>query len=69
MARPIELVLTLEGEDARRFHEYLENPTITKEGMELMRNAREMYEREEARIKKGLELLEREERPTWDPPV
>jgi hypothetical protein len=69
MARPIELGLTLEGEDARRFHEYMESPTFTKEGMDLVRQARELYESEEARIKKGLELLEREERPAWDPPV
>ena len=71
MARPIDLVLTLEGEDARMFHEYMEDPspTFTKEGRELVRKARELYEREEARIQKGLELLERKERPTWDPPV
>ncbi len=29
MAKPIELGLVLEGEDARRFHEYMEQPTYT----------------------------------------
>jgi hypothetical protein len=65
------LGLVLTGEDARRFHEYMEDPspTFTKEGRKLIREAQKLYEREEARIKRGLELLEREERQTWDPPV
>lgn len=39
MAKPIELGLTLEGEDARRFHEYLERPTYTDDARELIRSA------------------------------
>jgi hypothetical protein len=31
--------LVLEGEDARRFHKYMENPKITKEGRNLIREA------------------------------
>jgi len=31
MAKPIEIGLVLEGDDARRFHKYMENPQITKE--------------------------------------
>jgi len=39
MAKPIEIGLVLEGKDARRFLKYLENPKITKEGRELIREA------------------------------
>lgn len=36
MAKPIELGLVLEGEDARRFQRYLDNPTDTDDGRELI---------------------------------
>jgi len=39
MAKPIELGLELEGEDALRFHRYMENPDDTKEGRELIQEA------------------------------
>ncbi len=45
MARPIELCLTLEGEDAIRFEKYLNDPDdITPEGRELLRKAKKMAE-------------------------
>lgn len=39
MAKPIELGLVLEGEDARRFQRYLDHPTDTDDGRELIREA------------------------------
>ncbi len=39
MAKPIELGLVLEGDDAVRFQRYMEHPTDTPEGKELMREA------------------------------
>jgi hypothetical protein len=39
MAKPIELGLVLEGEDARRFQRYLDHPTDTDDGRELIRDA------------------------------
>jgi len=39
MAKPIDLGLTLEGEDARCFHEYMERPTYTDAARELIRSA------------------------------
>ncbi|GLI46719.1 hypothetical protein KH990_09305 [Methanoculleus bourgensis] len=39
MAKPIELGLVLEGEDARRFQRYLDCPTDTDDGRELIREA------------------------------
>ena len=39
MATPIELGLVLEGEDARRFHEYMEQPTYTDDARRLIRFA------------------------------
>jgi hypothetical protein len=40
MAKPIEIGLVLEGEDARAFQKYLEHPTFTREGLNLMREAK-----------------------------
>ena len=37
MATPITYGLILEGEDARRFEEYMNNPTFTEKGLDLMR--------------------------------
>ena len=39
MAKPIDLGLTLEGEDARCFHEYMERPTYIDAARELIRSA------------------------------
>ena len=39
MAKPIEIGLVLEGDDARRFQTYMENPTITEKGRGLIREA------------------------------
>ncbi len=39
MAQLIELGLVLEGEDARRFQHYLDHPTDTDDGRELIREA------------------------------
>jgi hypothetical protein len=35
----IETGLVLEGDDAKKFYRYLENPTITDKGRELIREA------------------------------
>jgi hypothetical protein len=40
MAKPIEIGLVLEGEDAKAFQKYLEHPTFTREGLNLMREAK-----------------------------
>lgn len=39
MATKIEFGMSLEGDDARAFHEYMENPDDTKAGRELIREA------------------------------
>jgi hypothetical protein len=39
MAKPIEIGLVLEGDDAKRFQTYMENPTITEKGRGLIREA------------------------------
>lgn len=49
MARPIELGLVLDGEDAREFGEYMANPTFTEKGLAAMREAlRRIDEKETA---------------------
>ena len=45
MAKPIEIGLVLEGEDARRFHKYMED-RITKEGRNLIREAIKIAKKE-----------------------
>ncbi len=40
MAKPIEIGLVLEGEDAKSFQHYIEHPTFTREGLNLMREAK-----------------------------
>ncbi len=45
MAKPIELGLVLEGEDARRFDKYMENPDYTERGLKLIRSAAERANR------------------------
>jgi hypothetical protein len=44
MAKPIELVTVLKGEEARRFHEYLANPTpqFSPESRALIEEARQL---------------------------
>ncbi len=43
MAKPIELGLVLEGDDARRFEQYMNDPNdITPEGRQLLIEAREL---------------------------
>lgn len=39
MAKPIELGLVLEGEDARAFRTYLQNPEDTEDGRKLLAKA------------------------------
>ena len=39
MAKPIEIGLVLEGDDAKKFYSYMDNPTITNKGRELIREA------------------------------
>lgn len=36
MATPISYGLVLDGDDARDFDKYIENPTFTEKGLELM---------------------------------
>ena len=40
MTKPIDIGLVLYGEDAIAFMEYLKNPTFTREGLNLMREAK-----------------------------
>ncbi len=40
MAKPIEIGLVLEGEDAKAFQNYLKRPTFTRECLNLMREAK-----------------------------
>lgn len=42
MAKPIELGLVLEGEDAEEFWRYMKNPECTEEGMLLLLEAVEL---------------------------
>lgn len=45
MAKPIELGLVLEGEDAKEFWENEKNPVVTEEMIKLFKRAREVYEK------------------------
>lgn len=40
MTKPIDIGLVLEGEDAIAFLNYLEHPTFTRDGLNLMREAK-----------------------------
>jgi len=44
-SRPIELGLVLEGEDAKEFWEDMRNPKVTKEQVEMFREAERIYKR------------------------
>ncbi len=43
MAKPIELGLVLEGEDAREFWENEKNPKVTDEQIEMFKEAMRIY--------------------------
>ncbi|MDP2846456.1 MAG: hypothetical protein Q8N79_10365 [Candidatus Methanoperedens sp.] len=43
MAKPVELGLVLEGEDAKRFWEDRKNPKVTKEQIEMFKEAMHIY--------------------------
>jgi hypothetical protein len=45
MAKPIELGLVLEGEDAKEFFRNERNPVVSKELMELFRRGKKIYEK------------------------
>jgi len=45
MAKTIEFGLILKGEDARRFHKYMENPEYSKEGKDMIRRASKLAEK------------------------
>jgi hypothetical protein len=42
MAEPIDPRLVLEGEDAENFIQYMKHPTCTPEGMQIIRDAKQM---------------------------
>lgn len=50
MAKPIETGLILIGEDAQRFHRYIDNPEYSKEGRAMIRRAVKIAERKRANI-------------------
>jgi len=43
MAKPIELGLVLEGEDAKEFWKNEKNPKVTKEQIEMFKEAKRIY--------------------------
>ncbi len=43
MAKPIELGLVLEGKDAEAFWENEKNPKVTKEQIEMFKEAKRIY--------------------------
>jgi uncharacterized protein (DUF1778 family) len=45
VAKPIELFLVLDREESVRFQEYIDNPTYTREGRKLIREAADLAER------------------------
>lgn len=45
LAKPIELGLTLDREDSIRFQKYLDNPTYSEEGLQLIREAARLAEK------------------------
>jgi hypothetical protein len=45
MAKPIELGLVLEGEDAKAFIKNMKSPVVTKEMIQTIKKSREIYER------------------------
>jgi hypothetical protein len=45
MAKPIELGLVLEGEDAKEFFRNEKNPVVSKELVNLFRRGKKIYEK------------------------
>ena len=45
MAKPVELGLILEGEDAKRFWEDRKNPKVTKEQIEMFKEAKRIHKK------------------------
>jgi hypothetical protein len=50
MAKPIELGLVLEGEDAERFFEYDENPEVSNELIAMFIEGKEIYEQNKRKL-------------------
>ncbi|MGI5992491.1 MAG: hypothetical protein ACOX79_08910 [Methanosarcina sp.] len=50
MAKPIELGLVLEGEDAERFFEYDENPEVSDELIAMFIEGKEIYEQNRRKL-------------------
>ena len=50
MAKPIELGLVLEGEDAEKFFEYDENPEVSDELIAMFIEGKEIYERNRRKL-------------------
>jgi hypothetical protein len=48
MTKPIETGLILKGEDARRFHKYMDNPEYSKDGKDMIRRAVKIAEKKRA---------------------
>lgn len=51
MAKPVELGLVLEGEDAKRFLEYDKNPDVSAEIVAMFIEGKELYEQNRRKIK------------------
>ena len=45
MAKPIDFGLVLEGEDAKRFWEEKKHPKVSKEQVEMFKEARRIYKK------------------------
>lgn len=50
MAKPVELGLVLEGEDAERFFEYDENPEVSDELIAMFIEGKEIYEQNRRKV-------------------
>lgn len=50
MAKPVELGLVLEGEDAERFLEYDKNPDISDEIVAMFIEGKELYEQNKRKL-------------------
>jgi hypothetical protein len=51
MAKPVELGLVLEGEDAKRFIEYDDNPKASPLVLAMIAEGRELYEKNERKVR------------------
>lgn len=51
MAKPVELGLVLEGEDAKRFIEYDDNPEASPLVLAMVAEGRELYEKNERKVR------------------